>query len=100
MGKALDTREVEYAYVREVGVIPNLNKRIGEGEGQATTFTHRITISYELKDINKVWIGERTVDHYIDGVKLSVADMAQLLADNLRPLVRADKLELSGYDIA
>lgn len=97
MGRALDTREVEYAYVKEVWVVPNTEKRVSE---ELTTFTHRITISYELKDINKNWIGSRTIDHYIDGYKLNVSEIAQLLSDNLRPLVRTDKLELSGYDIA
>lgn len=93
MGKPLDVREVEYAYVREFMLTPN-NK---DGD----VFMHRLMICYEMKDIDKAPIGERHIEHILESAnKLNTSEIADLISDNFRNLVRADKLELSGYDIA
>jgi hypothetical protein len=93
MSKPLDTRQVEYAYVMEIRISPNQQTADGG-------FRHGITIFYEIKDADKNLLGERHIQHFIDGERLTTSGIVALLSDNLHSLVRADKLELSGYDIA
>ena len=94
MGKILDTRIVEYAYVTNFTVLKNVSIN---NNGNSVNNV-RITITYELKDANKVLLNLIQIAHYIsvDGIQTDAQTMAIVLA-NFDALVSADKLELSGY---
>jgi len=90
MGKPVDTRVVEYAYVITYEVMKN----VLSGNKNSV----RISITYELKDSNKEYIGSTHKEHYIEAQgQLNDTQTAELVNANLGTLVLADKAELSGY---
>ena len=91
MGKTLDSRTVEYAYIFSIQVQPNIH--------QEGNYNHHITIQYELKDSDHKLLENRALSHIITG-GTSQADVETYLAAvtaALPDLVAADKYALSGY---
>jgi acid stress-induced BolA-like protein IbaG/YrbA len=101
MGKQIIT-EIEYAYVKDYVVLKNVaTQKEVEVDGEKTTVdvnNVRISITYELKDANKVLIDTAHKEHYIEveGQQTDAQTLA-LVSENFEALILADKLELSGY---
>lgn len=92
MGKLFDAREVEYAYVNVIEIVPNRTR----GEGRV----HVISIFYELKDKDRATLGEKKISHEIattDDVMQTVPDILAAIQANLPELIAQDKENLSGY---
>lgn len=92
MTKPYDTRQVGYAYVKDITIVPN----IPCADNQYRT---RISINYELKDADKQFIAFSYIEHYSDLMdkQQSVDDIIKYVNDNLPVFIAADKADLSGY---
>lgn len=91
MSKPYDTREVEYAYVIDIRIVPNI-----EIDGAYKT---RISVTYQLKTKDREQIGLKDIEHYSDLEKsrLSADEVVEYINANLAQYIADDKLELSGF---
>ena len=103
MGKPVDARDVEYAYLRTVDIIPNKSIKVQDEDGNETIqYQHQVTISYELLDENSNFIKYATTSaHTTEPTESmdSVADANSKIKEAMWEWVRMDKIHLSGYDI-
>lgn len=101
MGKPVDSRVVEYAMDMRIVIYPNVMYTEVVDETQVTKYKHNFVITYEFKDEDGNKIGAEAREHSIE-IGESMDDVAKKITKivaNLKPFIRADKLELSGYDI-
>lgn len=107
MGKTLDERIVEYAYVDKIFVHNNIFPSIENIEQEdGTVLTSSVlkteiilTIKYDTQDSEHNKLGERNISHklYSGNESKSILEINQLINDNLEILVNQDKQDISGY---
>ncbi|MEM3036132.1 MAG: hypothetical protein QXS18_04930 [Thermoplasmata archaeon] len=94
MGKIREQVEIEYAYVSQILIFPNIK--------QDGKIKHKVRIIYELRDKNKQLVpnGIEAVDHYVDcdGAMKSIVDINSAINNNLITWIVADKKNLSGFE--
>lgn len=96
MGKPIDSRVVEYAYVQNITIRPN------QPVVPATnplTYKHDVVVVYELKDTDKKLLDLRAITHEISAgeTQATVAEYIAAVASALPAFVAADKLALANY---
>jgi hypothetical protein len=93
MSKALDAREIEYAFILKIELVTNKNHSDG--------FKHDLYITYDLQDSERKSIGLKQKNHTLDSglLKDDTADIISTVSKSLYGLIRQDKITLSGYDI-
>lgn len=86
------TKEIEYAYVRDMVLLPNIQMDDG--------YKTRLSISYDLKDTNGVFIEVAHKEHYSTATEamLTYAEYTAWREDNEADFIAADKLDLAGYE--
>ena len=96
MGKSLDSRVVEYAYLGMMQISLNTT---GHQADPVPSYFHNVTLNYELKDAQRLPLGGRIQIHKIPvgEVKDSATAAIQRIAMALPALIAADKKLLSGY---
>ena len=106
MGKPVDSRSVEYAYALRMIVYPNTRHVTGREvidneEVDIVEYRHDVTITYDLKDIDKKKLPGIGMKHTIivGDTKDDVRATVTKINANLRGFVKEDKLSLSGFDI-
>lgn len=100
MSRPLDTREVEFAYVSNIAVVPNIRLEEWGEDGQLViVYKSRISIDYELKDTDRNAVGGKSIEHYSDAVDmpLDTDTIVKFISDNLATFVADDKYQLSGF---
>lgn len=99
MGKVLDDRVVEYAYVNRIVLYPNKEKISNVDGNKAQEYCLSVVINYELKDANKSQLEYKSIEHESEYQKdkLTVSEMYTLIKNNLTSFVSSDKLELANY---
>ena len=110
MGKALDDRIVEYAYVERIMIHNNIYDTsepiIVENEPMSFSNIKKtdivLTILYDIKDSNKNKIGNKEINHilYSGTEAKTITQINELISNNLETLVNADKAEISGYTLS
>lgn len=95
MGKPIDSRVVEYAYVTTVMISPNQERSTETGP----VYDHYVQVSYELLDTDRVLLTTTSISHIVagTGTKADVSAYVTAVAAALPAFVAADKLALSGY---
>lgn len=111
MGKEVDPRIAEYAYIdrivlfHQVGsgmtIVQGLDAEGNPTEIQepCTTTNINMVIRYEVKDQNKINLHYKEVTHQLffgEGTK-SVQEIATLINDNLNTFAVADKYDITGF---
>lgn len=86
------TTNIAYAYLYNAVLLPNIKTDDG--------YKTRLTLTYELKDEDGVFIKHESVEHYSDATEdmLPYAEYTEWRNDNEAAFVAADKLELAGYE--
>ena len=93
MGKDLVLGTVEYCYLNQWRVTPNVVDANGE-------YYHLVKLYYDLLDTNKTQIDIKQVSVKVsEGLedKASVTDILSAVSDMMDARVAADKLEYAGY---
>jgi len=110
----VDNREVEYAYEVSTVVRPNKERRSVDEKitidektqeeiithEETITYVTETTIRYELKDADGKLLDHKNITHESaeTSKQLDTAELATIKGA-VRPLIRADKISLSGFDI-
>lgn len=96
MGLPFDNRVVEYAY--RLNDLREFNLPDVDLEG-VVTFRHKIVITYDLLDAEKVFLGNKTISHStgVFSQKETIPQAEAHLAAWIDAWVIADKQNLSGY---
>ena len=102
MSKSLDPRIVEYAYVKQVTILPNIESRRFEDVNglrqEIVTIQTRIDILYELLDADKKFLESKLVSHVIPSNSLMTKqEYLTAIAGSFLGFAAADVEQLSGY---
>jgi hypothetical protein len=99
------TTNLKYAYVKDIVLLPNISTS-GTSEPdenveteQVTSYKSRLTISYDIKDENGVFVEIAHREHFSDASAqmLSYPDYTAWRIDNEADFIAADKLELVNF---
>lgn len=100
MGKALDDRVVEYAYLESLTFIPNQEYLVLEGGVSVTKYRHVLSKKYILKNPSSEELGRKSLNKVIkddmDEME-EVADFLTNLETTISSEIGSDKTDLSGY---
>jgi hypothetical protein len=82
---------LKYAYVKDIILLPNITTPDG--------YKSRLTISYDIKDINGNFVEVAHKEHFSDATKamLSYTDYKAWQAANEANFIAADKLDLVNF---
>ena len=92
MGLPLTTTVVEYAYVNDLVMLPNI-----EMDGE---FKHRISVTFDLRDEDKVHVQYASIEYYSEGYKAlqTYKEYTSWRNDNESKFISQGKTQFSGYE--
>jgi|GEM_PF-6383925 len=87
---------IEYAYVQTIEFLPNIAFTSNEG---GAGYKHRISIAYELKDVDGKLVGLERREHYSNLYEAmqTYEEYSTWRTTNEAGFIAADKLDLAGY---
>lgn len=98
MGIPLDNRMVEYAYPHSEKSEYHISTTDEQGN---ITWKHKVIITWELQDSNHVFLCSEAITHFTEEtpVRDTAIQTQKRIVTAMQEWIRADKLQLSGYDI-
>jgi len=102
MGKPIDERMIEYAYIERIIISHNVHKGISEEEKFTPSTNISLSIRYNLKDSKGFDLGNKDVNRKLfngDGLKTS-SEISKMICDNLENYINEDKQNISGFIVS